>query len=135
MDSTMQLLSSFKTKDKMDSLKYAYAFMLCKNLYIKECSFINPRPKQIDSEHVFPQDFFSQVYSENNLPPWGKFKNNQTHLSAPAFSCVGSLDRSDQERIMCVLSDSKIVFCCYGNYEAKAQKIISEILLSYKALE
>jgi len=131
----MRLISSFEVKDKCDYLKYAYAFMLCKKLYIKECSFINPNPKQFDSEYVYPSDVFSAVYSENNLPPWEEFRSNLIHCSSPSFNCVGSLDQTDKERIMCALIESTVVFCCYGNYEAKAKKIINEILTIHKTLE
>lgn len=109
--------------------------MLCKKLYIKECSFLNPKPKQIDSEHVLPRDLFSAAYSENNLPPWDEFKSNFIHLSSLAFSCVGSLDQADKERLTCILSESTVFFCCYGSYEAEAKKIINEILSDYKDLD
>jgi hypothetical protein len=131
----MRLLSSFEAKNKRDSLKYAYAFMLCKKLYIKECSFLNPNPKQIDSEHVYPQDSFSATYSENDLPPWEEFRSSLIHFSSPSFNCVGSLDQSDKERLMCASLESTVVFCCYGSYEAKAKQIINEILAIYKTLE
>ena len=131
----MQLLSSFEAKDKKDSLKYAYAFMSCKPLHIKECSFLNPHPEQTNSEHIYPRDTFWATYSENNLPPWDEFKSSLIHLSSPSFNCIGSLDQSDKERLMCVSFDSKVLFACYGNYEAKAQKVIKEILDGYKALD
>lgn len=124
----MQLLQSIEIKDKKDSLKYAYAFMMCKKLYIKECSFFNPNPKQIDSEHIYPRDAFSATYTESNLPPWEEFKSNPIHLSSPSFNCVGSLDQADKQRLMCVSVENNVLFCCYGDYEAKAQKIIREIL-------
>lgn len=98
-----RLLSSFDVKNKRDSLKYAYAFMSCKMLYIKECSFLNPNPKQIDSKHIFPQDAFSATYSENDLPSWEAFGNSSIHFSSPTFSCVGSLDQADQKRLSCIL--------------------------------
>ena len=135
MDSTMRLLSSFEAMDKKDSLKYAYAFMLCKDLYIKECSFFNPNPKQTDSEYVFPRDTFSATYSENDLPSWKEFKSSLIHISSPSFNCIGSLDQLDTKRLMCASIESKVLFCCYGNYETKAQNIIKEILVSYKALK
>ncbi len=135
MNNSMRLLQSYDAKGKKDSLKYAYAFMLCKSLYIKECSFFNPNPKQIDSEHIYPRDAFSATYSENNLPPWLQFKSDPIHLSSPSFNCIGSLDQGDEKRVLCASMESKILFCCYGNYEAEAQKIIHEILTSYKALE
>lgn len=135
MNQTMRLLSSFDAKDKIDSLKYAYAFMLCKNLYIKECSFLNSKPKQTDSEHILSRDIFSAIYSENNLPPWEEFRSSLIHVSSPSFNCVGSLDQSDTERMVCASIKSKVIFCCYGNYEAKAKKIINDILIGYKALE
>lgn len=135
MNQTMRLLSSFEVENKKDSLKYAYAFMLCKKLYIKECSFINPNPKQFDSEHIYPLDAFSATYSENNLPSWDEFRSNLIHLSSPSFNCIGSLDQSDKERLMCASAESNVLFCCYGSYEAEAQKIINEILISYKDLD
>lgn len=110
MDNAMRLLSSFEAKDKKDSLKYAYAFMSCKNLYIKECSFLNPDPKQMDSEHIYPRDTFLAAYSENNLPPWVEFRSSLIHLSSPSFNCIGSLDQSDKERLMCVSFDSNLLF-------------------------
>jgi len=131
----MRLLSSFEIKDKRDSLKYAYAFMLCKKLYVKECSFMNPNPNQFDSEHVYPRDIFSAAYSENSLPPWEEFRSSLIHCSSPSFNCVGSLDQSDKERIMCASLESTVVFCCYGNYEAQANKIINEVLTIYESLE
>jgi hypothetical protein len=121
MNQTTRLLSSFEVMNKRDSLKYAYAFMLCKKLYLKECSFLNPHPKKIDSGHIYPSDVFSAEYSENNLPPWEEFRSNQIHCSSPSFNCIGSLDKSDQKRLTCGLIDSKVLFCCYGDYEAKAQ--------------
>ncbi len=135
MNQTMRLLSSYEVKNKRDSLKYAYAFMLLKKLYIKECSFMNPNPRQIDSEYIYPRDAFSATYSEINLPPWEEFRSSLVHFSSPSFNCVGSLDQSDKERVMCASLESTVVFCCYGNYEAKAKKIINEILVNYKALE
>jgi hypothetical protein len=135
MNQAMRLLSSFEAKNKKDSLKYAYAFMLCKGLYMKECSFFNPHPKQIDSDHVYPRDAFSATYSENDLPPWKEFRSNLIHFSSPSFNCIGSLDLSDQERLMCASVETQILFCCYGNYEANAQKVIKEIQEIYKTLE
>lgn len=135
MNQSMRLLSSFEAENKKDSLKYAYAFMLCKKLYIKECNFFNPNPKQSDSVHAFPVDVFSAVYSENDLPPWEEFRSSLIHFSSPSFSCVGSLDQADQKRLSCVSIESQVLFGCYGNYEAEAKKIISEILKIRKTLE
>jgi hypothetical protein len=135
MNQTMRMLSSFQVQNKKNSFKYAYAFMSCKNLYVKECSFLNPNPKQIDSEHVLPRDAFSAMYSESNLPPWEEFSSSQIHLSAPSFTCVGSLDRSDTKRLMCSSFGSKILFCCYGNYEEQAQKMVTEILSIVQTLK
>ena len=135
MNQTMRLISSFEVKDKSDSFKYAYTFMLCKKLHMKECSFLNPNPKQIDSEHIYPRDTFSAAYSENDLLPWEEFRSSPMHFSSPSFNCIGSLAKSDTKRLMCALVESTVLFCCYGNYEAEAQKIINEILTIHKTLE
>lgn len=135
MDNAMRLLQSYEVTNKKDSLKYAYAFMLCKKLYIKECSFLNPNPQEIDSEHIYPRDAFSATYSENDLPPWEDFRSNLLHLSSPFFNCIGSLNQSDNKRIMCASAESTVLFCCYGNYEAAAKKIINEIFTSSKDLD
>lgn len=135
MNQTMRVLSSFEVRNQGDSLKYAYAFMLCKKLYIKECSFLNPNPKQTDFKHIYSRDIFSASYSESNLPTWEDFRSNPLHLSSPSFDCVGCLDKSDQERMTCISFESKVLFCCYGNYEAKARKMISEILAIQKNLK
>lgn len=135
MDETMRIISSFTVENKRDSLKYAYAFMLCKELYIKECSFLNPHPKQIDSEHVYPRDTFSAAYSENDLPPWEEFRSSLIHLSSPSFNCVGSFDQSDKERLICASFESKVLFSCYGTLETNAKKVIKEIQKIYRTLE
>jgi len=135
MNQTMRLISSFEVKDKGDSLKYAYAFMLCKKLHIKECSFLNPNPKQIDSGNIYPRDTFSAAYSENDLPTWEEFRSSSMHFSSPSFNCIGSLDKSDTKRLMCASVESTVLFCCYGNYETEFQRIINEILTIQKTLE
>lgn len=135
MDPSMRPLSSFEANSTRNSLKFAYAFMLCKKLYLKECSFINPNPKQHDSKHIYPRDIFSASYSESNLPTWEEFRSNPAHLSSPSFDCVGCLDKSDQERLSCVAMETKVLFYCYGDYEAKAQIALSEIMSILKTLE
>lgn len=105
-------LIALKVQNKEESLRYAYAFMKSKLLYIKECSFVNPTPTKHDKKYVFPRDIYSASYNEKNLSSWESFKTNQKHLTSPAFTCVGSLDHLDKKRVLCGLIDDVVIFNC-----------------------
>jgi hypothetical protein len=130
----MRSLATYKTKNKEDALKYAYAFMKSKRLNIKECSFLNPAATQHDGIHLFPTDTYSASYNERNLPLWESFKTNQIHISSPAFSCIGSLDKEDKKRVFCGLLEDVILFNCYGNYEDEAKEAIEDIVSLHESI-
>lgn len=132
----MRNIVSMEIKNQEDCLKYAYAFMQSKQLYIKECAFVNPKPNQFDGVHMMPQDLYSATYTDT-LPSWDDFKKNKTHISSAAISCVGSVDTHDKKRVvlMSVPFMNAILFNCYGNYEDEAKKAFEEIKTIYSTLK
>lgn len=123
----MKNVFGFVAENKEDGLKYAYAFMKCKRLYLKECSFFNPNPKKIDEKYIVPRDTFSVSYNEKDLPAWEDFKINNLHFESSAFSCVASLDINDSQRVGLFLLQDNILFNIYGNYEKEAKKAFDDI--------
>lgn len=129
----MKIIGTIKAKNKEDSLKYAYAFMLSETLNIKECSFVNPKPSQFSKDYIMPRDMYSATYS-NNVPSWEAFKSNPTHQSASGYSCVACLDKKDQKRVSMIALNNLINFNCYGNYESEARKAFETIESIYSTL-
>jgi hypothetical protein len=129
----LKTIATVQTENKSDALKYAYAFMKSENLNLKECSFINATPGKFDGVNLMPKDMFSDSYNEN-VPTWDSFKNNQKHLASPGFSCVASIDKKDQKRVMLAFMGNAIMFNCYGNYEDQAKNIFEDISTIHSTL-
>lgn len=122
----MNSLATIYTKDIEESLKYAYSFMITELLNIKECSFLNPKPTQFNSEYLVPRDAYSISYNEK-IPSWEKFKTNPLHLTSPGYVCVACVDTKDQKRIILSSMNGVISFNIYGDYKDEANKALDRI--------
>lgn len=131
----MKTLMNIKINGKEDSLKYAYAFMKCEQLNMKECSFANPNPTNFDTKYILPRDSYSVSYKGETMPTWISFKENQLHIDSPAFSCVACIDIEDKKRVGCFLLGDSVCFNIYGDYERESKQIFDKIILYYSALK
>lgn len=113
--------------DKETSLKYAYAFLKCDSLKMKECAFVNPKPTQIDPEYILPRDTYTAKFTDETLPSWEEFKTNKQVLESPGFMCVACVDDEDRKRVNLVALGGDISYQCFGNHKKEANKAMDEI--------
>lgn len=86
-------------KNKDEVAKVVLRFLSCPHIYNKEVMVLNVHDKPVyDTDHIFPRNMFSAVYSENHKPTeeevLSKLKGNDY-----LFNGVASFDKKDSERM------------------------------------
>lgn len=123
----MQLIHVLDVSDRIEALKYAYAFMKTDELLMKECVLLNTMPNDNKAPFVFPRDWSSVFYNENSLPNWEQFKNNHLQDKSLHLNCVAALDREDKNRFNLQIIENRILVAIYGPYKDEALKVYEQL--------